>query len=191
MAIVNLVFPDSRPLISLARENLLDSIFACKPSARVVITDSVKIEICRLKGNCPGDRRVCEWIEINETNRNIEIRVTDAGLGLAARLKLVEIGKKIQEYESIAKKLNPGATISANEASIIEATANVILNPEQEPSVIIVDDGYFAKGGIDVVPNGRLLSFRAFLDVIEAVKISNADYLWDMVSRRSIPFSEV
>lgn len=73
MANVNLGFPDSGPLISLAKANLLDSILVFKPSTRIIITDSVQIEICGLKENCSNARRASGWIEENRKNKNIEI----------------------------------------------------------------------------------------------------------------------
>jgi hypothetical protein len=193
VANVKIVFPDTSPLISLAKAGLLDVLLAFKPTVRIIVTDAVQTEATEYKEKYADAAILAEWIDSQIKTGRIEVPPTQAGLGLKARIALKKLIAKHPELRgevnlpdlpidpASGKKLDPG------DASILEAVTNALLNPGQSPTLIITNDADFSKVAIKIAPNSRVVSLRAFIEILESLDlVSDANHLWEMISKAHI-----
>ena len=196
MAKVKIVFPDTSPLISLAKAGLLDLLLAFKPAVRIIVTDAVETEATEYKEKYADAAILAGWIDRQKKARRIEVPTTQAGLGLKARIalrKLIAERPELKDDDHLrdllidrtsGKKLDPG------DASILEAITDALLNPDQSSTLIITDDADFSKVAIKIAPNSRIVSLRAFIEIIETVGlVSDANHLWKIISTAHISTS--
>lgn len=196
MAKVKIVFPDTSPLISLAKAGLLDILLAFKPTVRIIVTDAVQAEATEYKEKYADAAILAEWIDSQKKARRIEVPPTQAGLGLKARIALKKLIAKHPELRgevqlpdlpvdpASGKRLDPG------DASILEAVTDALLNPNQSATLIITNDADFSKVAIKIAPNSRIVSLRAFIEIMESIGlVSDANHLWEIISTAHITTS--
>jgi hypothetical protein len=155
---IRVVLPDAGPLISLASAESLDLLLSFRESVRIVLTDVVHFEATHRSEDLPDAQAIVQFLEANPDR--IDIIPTTVG-----SLALAEVRRKQQAGMPASLPRDIGE-LSITNFVISLRTAN-----PGEPTLVIVEDDWFAANAYAVPGNVHLLSTSAWLDALEELKI--------------------
>lgn len=181
IAMIRIVLPDTGPLITLAKLDLLDALLIFKPNVRIVLTDYVEFEATRRHNEFPDARAIHEFIARNYGR--IEIERT--GLGEVYKQQEL-LRERLASSPELAKQL--GMTLSApqdlGEATIVQYVRNLAGRPPGPPVLILAEDDYFLRELAPLPGNVHVVSTRRFLQKLPQIaELQRNPVLWDRVAR--------
>ena len=181
MTTVRIVVPDTGPLITLAKLDLLDTLLAFKADVRIVLTDYVEFEATRRRNEFPDAMAIHQFIVRNFGRIEIE----ETGLGKNYK-SLFMLKERLADDPELSKQLGVdlGPPHDPGEMSIVQYVRELIGHPPGIPVLILAEDDYFLRELSPLPGNAHVVSARAFLDAfprIAQLKIKPA--LWDAVAK--------
>lgn len=181
MSTVKIVVPDSGPLITLAKLDLLDALLAFKVDVRIVLTDYVEFEVTRRRHELADAKRIHKFIVANAGRIEIE----ETGLGKNYK-KLFAVKERLAKDPELAKQLGVDLEMPEDpgEMTIIQYIRDLIARPPGIPVLVIAEDDYFLRDIAPVPGNAHIVSTRAFLDALPRIaNLKEKPALWAAVSK--------
>lgn len=181
MTTIRIVVPDTGPLITLAKLDLLDTLLAFKEDVRIVLTDYVEFEATRRRNDFPDAMAIHRFIV--ENFGRIEIEKT--GLGTNYK-KLFMLKERLAADPELSSQLgiDPGPPDDPGEMTIVQYVRDLIGHPPGIPVLILAEDDYFLRELSPLPGNAHVVSTRAFLNAFPRIaKLKDKPALWDAVAR--------
>lgn len=162
-----LVIADTAPLISLARSNVLYTLFFVfsKDEIRLVLTDFVEFEVTRNSDNNADAKQICEFLTKN--SEFITIKETQLGKVLIQHVKLMELFDVNEQFRQmmIENKTEPQPIPKEiGELSVIAFANELIENTPDIHTLMLVEDDFVLKFSEISSNNVHFISIRKFLD---------------------------
>jgi hypothetical protein len=155
---IQIVLPDTGPLISLALGSALDLLLLVAADVRIVLTDVVEFEATRRSEEFPDARAIRTFLQANADR--VEIMPTTIGT-----MALGDLKRRAKSGEHVALPRDLGE-LSITNFVISLRTAN-----PGEPMLVLVEDDWFASTSYAVPGNVHLLSTSAWLDGLEQLAL--------------------
>ncbi|MBV8035790.1 hypothetical protein [Roseateles sp.] len=151
---IRIVLPDTGPLISLAHGQALELLLAFKADVRIVLTDVVEYEATHRAADLPDANAIRQFL--HEQAHRIEVLPTTIGsLALADLRRLEQAG------------LPAALSKDIGELSITNFVMSLRTVNPGDPTLVLVEDDWFATNAYAVPGNVHLLSTSAWLDGLE------------------------
>lgn len=192
---IRIVIPDTGPLITLAKADILDILLVFDDQVKVSITDVVEFEATRHQAILPDAQIIFDFIQSN-TDR-IQIEKTDLGQQVIAdenaRQRYLK-NQDVQKFYAANGMPEPRRTHkNPGEISIVSFVSNLIGEPPGPPCLIIAEDDYFLRSQSGALPgNAHILSTSAMLiamgklvEDLHAEELFNATKKMGRVANRS------
>lgn len=156
--VIRVVLPDAGPLISLACGGVLDLLLSFRENVRIVLTDVVAYEATHRSDDLPDARAIRQFVEQN--SGRIEVLPTTVGA-----LALGDLQRRQQQGQPAALSRDIG------ELSITSFVISLRTVNPGEPTLVIVEDDWFAANAYALPGNVHLLSTSAWLDGLELLQV--------------------
>ena len=173
--------PDTGPLITLAKLDLLDTLLAFKEDVRIVLTDYVEFEATRRRNEFPDAMAIHQFIVRNFGRIEIE----ETGLGKNYK-KLFMLKERLAEDPELSRQLgvDPGPPDDPGEMTIVQYVRDLIGHPPGTPVLILAEDDYFLRELSPLPGNAHVVSTRAFLGAFPRIaQLKAKPALWDAVAK--------
>ena len=182
---IEVVIPDSGPLISLSRADALDVLLVFKDAVRLVITDFVEFEVTRFRDIYPDAHRICDFLRDNAGR--VEIQETGYGKAMKQMFLLREKYDQDENFRNAMKAMNaepPELPKDAGELSIVSYANELIQNPPGIPVLILAEDDFFLHSGTATPGNAHILSTHAFLETLQTLgMVPDANKIWERIKQ--------
>lgn len=174
MRSAKVVVADPRPLLTLAKLGALDSLFALREDAQVVVTDYAEFESTRRHAENPESAEIPDFLSQNSAR--IEIESTGLGESYKAMFLLTE---RLANEPALAAELGLDVKFpdDPGDMSIIQYVRN---SGSTEPVLMLVDDDYFRReisplsAHIQVVSTSALINDWSHRSTGQAASTSSA-----------------
>lgn len=155
---IRIVLPDAGPLISLALGSALDLLLLVADDVRIVITDVVEFEATHRSDDFADARAIRAFLKTHAAR--IEVMPTTIGA-----MALADIRHRAEAGEPAALPKDLG------ELSITDFVISLRTSNPGDPTLVIIEDDWFASNTYALPGNVHLLSTSAWLDGLEKLSL--------------------
>ena len=152
------MIPDTGPLISLAAGGALDLLLLARKNVRIVLTDIVAFEATSKADQYVDGQAIKQFLDDNRHR----VEVVETTLGSLALPQM---------REDIASGRPARLPRDLGELSITNCVISLRERNPGEPTLVLIEDDWFASNTYAVPGNVHLLSTSAFLDGLEAAGV--------------------
>lgn len=184
---LDVVLPDSGPLISLARGGHLDLLLRFKSEVRIIVADLVKHEVTRFPDKYEDSAALSRFFRENAAR--IEIAETELGQFIIAQMKSRDAYENAPaETKAVMETTGavpPKPPRNRGEAVILTVARDIGRAHPDDVMLIFAEDRYFLSESRFAERHTHILSTRAFLEGLARKNIISFDAVWaDIVAKR-------
>ena len=177
---INVVIPDSGPLISLAKSGHLDLLLLFSSEVRILIADVVAYEVTRFADKYPDAAVITRFIAENAPRVHVE--KTELGATLIAAMQLWDTyqsaspeKKSILEHAAGLKPESPPR--NGGETAILGLAREMTYAHKENVILVLSEDRRFLSAAIGLAQT-HVLSTRAFLEGLSKLGKISLDDVW-------------
>ena len=184
---IDVVLPDSGPLISLAASGHLDLLLHFKPYVRIIVADLVAFEATRYPERFEDARQIESFFGAN--TERIEIRETVVGQVHINGAKLWDAYQRASSEDRAAMDrvgvMPRRPPRDQGEVAILAVARQIGRESPDDIMLVLAEDQSFLSRGKFAEPHMHILSTRAFIQGLADLKVIEFERVWsDIIAAR-------
>jgi hypothetical protein len=180
---IDVVLPDSGPLISLAKADRLDLLLRFKSQVRILVADLVAYEVTHHANRFEDARAIKEFLDAHRDR--IKVTPTVVGDNHIRQAQLREAYEQAGSEERAAVDrigLTPRKPRRGEgEVAILAVARQIGREHPDDAMLVLAEDQYFLSRGKFAEPHTHILSTRAFLEELGRRHIIDFDAVWSAI----------